>query len=152
MQLYQEAYGFTQARLVVDVFEGWLGVVVAAVAVSGLVPWRTWVPRFALVTGVLGLLGIAAINPDAWIARQNIDRYAATGDLDVDFVLSLSADAVPTLMKLPENLRPCVVEAAGDLHDDALEWNLGRARARQALKGYLPGEAAASCPSELTGP
>ena len=25
MQLYQEAYGFTQARLVVDVFEGWLG-------------------------------------------------------------------------------------------------------------------------------
>ena len=37
MQLYQEAYGFTQARLVVDVFEGWLGVVVLAVAISGLV-------------------------------------------------------------------------------------------------------------------
>ena len=39
MQLYQEAYGFTQARLVVDVFEGWLGVVVLAVALAGLVPW-----------------------------------------------------------------------------------------------------------------
>ena len=41
MQLYQEAYGFTQARLVVDVFEGWLGVVVLAVAISGLVRWGT---------------------------------------------------------------------------------------------------------------
>ena len=83
MQLYQEAYGFTQARLVVDVFEGWLGVVVLAVAVAGLVRWGTWVPRFALVTGVVGLLGIAAINPDAWIARHNIERYEETGKLDV---------------------------------------------------------------------
>ena len=41
-----------------------------AVAVAGLVRWGTWVPRFALVTGVVGLLGIAAINPDAWIAQQ----------------------------------------------------------------------------------
>ena len=52
MSLYQEAYGFTQLRLLVDVFEGWLGVVVIAVAVAGLVRWGTWVPRFALVTGV----------------------------------------------------------------------------------------------------
>ena len=83
MQVYQEAYGFTQARLVVDVFEGWLGVVVLAVAISGLVRWGTWVPRFALVTGVVGLLGIAAINPDAWIARHNIERYEETGKVDV---------------------------------------------------------------------
>ena len=95
MHLYQEAYGFTQARLVVDVFEGWLGVVVLAVALAGLVRWGTWVPRFALVTGVLGLLGIAAINPDAWIAQQNIDRYEQTGKLDPDYLATLSADAVP---------------------------------------------------------
>jgi hypothetical protein len=152
MNLYQEAYGFTQARLVVDVFEGWLGVVVIAVAVSGLVTWRTWVPRFALVTGVLGLLGIAAINPDAWIARQNIERYEATGNLDVDFVLGLSADAVPTLMTLPEDLQPCVILAAGDLDDDALEWNLGRFRARDALEGTSTPDTFVSCPSELSGP
>ena len=93
MQLYQEAYGFTQARLVVDVFEGWLGVVVLAVALAGVVSWGAWVARFALVTGVVGLLGIAAINPDAWIAQRNIDRYEETGKLDTVFLSTLSDDA-----------------------------------------------------------
>ena len=97
MQLYQEAYGFTQARLVVDVFEGWLGVVVLAVALSGVVRWGAWVPRFALITGVVGLLGIAAVNPDDLIARHNIERYEETGKIDVDVPATLSDDAVPVL-------------------------------------------------------
>ena len=85
---------------------------------------------------MLGLLGIAAINPDAWIARQNIERYEATGKLDVDYLPTLSADAVPDADDaLPEPLRPCVVPLAADLDDDALEWNLGRCRARDALDG-----------------
>ena len=133
MHLYQQAYGFTQARLVVDVFEGWLGVVVLAVALAGLVRWGTWVPRFALVTGVLGLLGIAAINPDAWIAQQNIDRYEQTGKLDPDYLATLSADAVPTLMTLPEPLRSQVLATRVASDDDWLEWNLGRARADRSL-------------------
>ncbi len=135
MQLYQQAYGFTQARLVVDVFEGWLGVVVLAVALSGLVRWGTWVPRFALVTGVVGLLAIAATNPDAWIARHNIDRYQDTGKVDTAFLASLSDDAVPTLLSLPEPLRS---EALGDRRpadDDWLAWNLGRSRAEDGLAG-----------------
>ena len=57
MHLYQEAYGFTRLRLFVDIFEGWLGLVVVAVAVAGVVRWGVWVPRFALVTGVAALLG-----------------------------------------------------------------------------------------------
>ncbi len=133
MQLYQEAYGYTQARLVVDVFEGWLGVVVLAVAVSGLVRWATWVPRFALVTGVVGLLGIAAVNPDDLIARHNIERYEETGKIDADFLATLSDDAVPVLSTLPEPLR---TQALGDrtpTDDDWLAWNLGRWRAADHL-------------------
>jgi hypothetical protein len=140
MQLYQEAYGFTQARLLVDVFEGWLGVVVLAVGVAGLVRWATWVPRFAFVTGVIGLLGIAAINPDAWIARHNIDRYEQTGKIDWQYLATLSADAVPALQELPKSLEDCVFSySAGQAFgDDWLEWNLGRARARDAFGGALP--------------
>jgi signal transduction histidine kinase len=130
MHLYQQAYGFTQARLVVDVFEGWLGLVVLAVAVAGLVRWGTWVPRFAFVTGVVGLLGIAAINPDAWIARHNIDRYADTGKIDVPYLASLSDDAVPVLRTLPEPLRTEALAGREPSDDDWLEWNLGRVRAR----------------------
>jgi len=134
MQLYQEAYGFTQARLVVDVFEGWLGVVVLAVALSGVVRWGTWVPRFALISGVVGLLGIAAVNPDDLIARHNIERYEETGKIDVEFLATLSDDAVPWLsFQLPEPLR---TQALGDREpadDDWLAWNLGRWRAAEYL-------------------
>ncbi len=155
MRLYQEAYGFTQARLLVDVFEGWLGVVVLAVAVAGLVRWGTWVPRFAFVTGVVGLLGIAAINPDAWIARHNIDRYEQTGKLDWQYLATLSSDAVPTLKNLPSDLQACVFSysAGKAFGDDWLEWNLGRARARHAFGGALPTYAQpVTCPGDLPNP
>ena len=64
MDLYQDAYGFTRLRLLVDVFEGWLGSGRRRVLVAGLVRWG-WLPRFALLSGVVALLGLAAINPDA---------------------------------------------------------------------------------------
>ena len=35
MHVYQDAYGFTRLRLLVDVFEGWLGVLVLATMVGG---------------------------------------------------------------------------------------------------------------------
>jgi signal transduction histidine kinase len=155
MQLYQQAYGFTQARLLVDVFEGWLGVVVLAVALAGMVRWGTWVPRFAFVTGVIGLLGIAAINPDAWIARHNIDRYEQSGKLDWQYLATLSSDAVPTLKDLPSDLQACVFSySAGEAFgDDWLEWNLGRARARDAFGGALPTyPQPVTCPGDLSGP
>jgi signal transduction histidine kinase len=133
MQLYQEAYGFTQARLVVDVFEGWLGVVVLAVALSGVVRWGAWVPRFALISGVVGLLGIAAVNPDDLIARHNIERYEQTGKIDVEFLATLSDDAVPALMSLPEPQRTQALGTREPSDDDWLAWNLGRWRADEYL-------------------
>ena len=54
MSLYQDAYGFTSLRLFVDVFEGWLGVLVVAGVVAGVVLRGRWLGRFALVTGVTG--------------------------------------------------------------------------------------------------
>jgi hypothetical protein len=131
MHLYQQAYGFTRLRLLVDVFEGWLGVVVLLVAAAGLA-WRgSWLPRAGLVTGVVALLGLAAINPDAWIARHNLDRYADTGKVDWTYLHGLSDDAVPTLAG-----RDAACALVGREHppDDWLEWNLGRARAA----GHLP--------------
>ena len=124
MHVYQEAYGFTRLRLLVDVFEGWLG----------CWWWRdgrrvalraAWLPRLGLFSGVVLLLGLA-INPDAWIARQNIDRYEATGKVDWDYLGDLSDDAPPVLATLPAATRRCALPSTtGDL-DDWLEWNLGR--------------------------
>jgi two-component system, OmpR family, sensor histidine kinase BaeS len=133
MNVYQDAYGFTQLRLLVDVFEGWLGVLVLAVAVAGAVLRTDWLPRFALISVVVALLGLAAINPDAWIARQNIDRYDATGRIDYTYLRSLSDDAVPALADLPLPARYCALESRRTTDDDWLEWNLGRVRAEDPL-------------------
>ncbi len=148
MDLYQDAYGFTQLRLLVDVFEGWLGVLVLAVVATGLGFRAAWLPRFALISGVVAVLGLAAINPDAWIARHNLDRYAETGKVDWTFLRSLSDDAVPVLADLPSPDRACALGDRTGADDDWLAWNLGRHRAADLLPaaGSSVTQAVISCP------
>jgi len=143
MHLYQQAYGFTRLRLFVDAFEGWLGLLVLAVAVAGVVRWGTWVPRFALVTGVAGLLGLAALNPDAWIAEHNLDRYADTGRVDWSYLRNLSADAVPVFEGRSGIEVACGMPRYWSQDDDWLSWNLGRSRARATVDDVRPDLAAA---------
>ncbi len=150
MHLYQEAYGFTQLRLLVDVFEGWLGLMVLAVTVAGLLRWGVWLPRFALVTGVAALLGIAALNPEAWIAERNLDRYADTGKVDWTYLQGLSADAVPVFEGRPAQEVACGLPRSWSQDDDWLSWNLGR---RRAAAAGLPDPATLDgtlCPDSLS--
>lgn len=133
MHVYQEAYGYTTLRLLVDVFQGWLGVVVLGVMVAGVVSWRRWLPRFAVITGVLGLLGLAAINPDAWVAEHNLERYAAGKPLDVRYLGSLSHDATPAIVAaLPVRDAVCITQSRAGMNDTVWSWNLGRMRGHEA--------------------
>ncbi len=133
MDLYQEAYGFTRLRVLVDVFQGWLGLLVLA-TLAGIVILRgSWLPRFALLSGAVALLALAAVNPDAWIARHNLDRYDATGRVDWDYLRGLSDDAVPVLADVPADKVRCAVPGRNPAQDDWLSWNLGRARAAAPL-------------------
>ncbi len=129
MGLYQDAYGFTRLRLLVDVFEAWLGLLVLATMAGGVALRAAWLPRFGLLTGVTALLGLAALDPDAWIARQNLDRYAESGEVDWVYLAGLSDDALPVLRDLPADLEPCAIALGGRDDNDWLEWNLGRALA-----------------------
>ncbi len=133
MHVYQQAYGFTRLRLLVDVFEGWLGLLVVAVMVAGLIRRTGWLARLALLSGATLLVGLAALNPDAWIATQNIDRFHDTGRVDWAYLRGLSADALPTLAALPADERRCALPEASIGTDDWLEWNLGRFRARDVV-------------------
>jgi hypothetical protein len=148
MNLYQDAYGFTQLRLLVDVFEGWLGVLVLAVVAAGVALRAGWLPRFALLSGALALLGLAALNPDAWIAQHNLDRYHDSGRIDWTYLRNLSDDAVPVLADLPANERRCALAGWTEASNGWLEWNLGRARAADDLPGetLTPAQLAARCP------
>ncbi|SFB73378.1 Signal transduction histidine kinase [Nocardioides terrae] len=149
MHLYQEAYGFTRLRLLVDVFEGWLGLVVLLVAAAGAALHARWLPRAGLVTAVVALLGIAAVNPDAWIAQHNLDRYDDTGKVDWSYLQGLSDDAVPVLA---DHDAACALVGREDARDDWLEWNLGRSRAADHLPRFAgaTGSVASAdgCPSD----
>ncbi len=136
MNLYQEAYGFSQLRLLVDFFEAWLGLVVVGVIVAGISLSGRWLPRMALLSAAGMLLALAAINPDAWIAAHNLDRFEQSGKIDWAYFGDLSSDAVPTVAEYPADVRGCAL-ANMDLtsDDDWLEWNLGRSRAADAARG-----------------
>ena len=130
MDLYQEAYGFTRLRLLVDLFEGWLGLVILLVAAAGVALRGRWIPRAGLLTAVVTLLGLVAVNPDAWIAQRNLDRYADTGKVDWAYLQQLSDDAVPTLA---DRSADCALVGRERSDDDWLERNLGRDRAADHL-------------------
>ena len=124
MHVYEEAYGFTRLRLLVSVFEGWLGLVVVLVLGAGLRLRGPWVPRAVLLTGAASLLALAALNPDAYIARHNVDRFAETGKVDTP--TSPGCPPTPCRRWAGRLPRPPVHRPADD---DWLEWNLGRQRA-----------------------
>jgi hypothetical protein len=145
MDLYQDAYGFTRLRLLVDLFEGWLGLVVLGVLVAGIRLRGWWLPRMALLSGATLLLGLALANPDDWIAEHNIERYEQTGKVDWSYLRGLSADATPTLADLPPEQAACALGDPSPEKDGWAGWNLSRARAVDALDDFeLPDAAGCS--------
>ena len=103
--LYRQAYGLTMLRLYSSVFAVWIGVVLglAGLAVAGLGARRAWFPAAAGVTGLVLLLGLNAVNPEAVVVRHNIDRAARTQKVDPGYLAELSDDAVPELVRaLPD--------------------------------------------------
>ena len=149
LHLYEEAFGFTRMRLFMNVFESWLGLLLVLVIVAGIRLRATWLPRAVVATGAAALLLLAAANPDAFVAERNLARYAETGQLDTTYLRSLSLDAVPTLDRLPEPMRSCVLHDAPGRLNGAAEhwatWNVARHRARSLLSDRPVGEGA-SCP------
>lgn len=153
MDLYQQAYGFTVLRVLVDAFELWLGLLVVVVLVAGVRLSGWWLPRAALVSAaVLVLLGGLA-DPEAWVAQRNLDRYSATGKVDLDYLRSLGPDATPVIAAgLPDALASCVLHTATPAApDDVLGWNLGRSRAAHASVGVAAQDPAA-CTTWLGSP
>lgn len=149
--LYEEALGWTRLRLWVHAFEVWLGVVVVLIAVAGIRLRAAWLPRAVAASGAAGLIALAALNPDAFIAEHNVARHQRTGKIDVGTLGGLSADAVPELDKLPEPYRSCALHGIArrlgrlDDREPVLAANLGRHRARRILAAR-PIDERAVCP------
>ena len=138
MWSYQQAYGFTVLRLLVEAAEVWLGVVYVLVIAAGVKLRTSWLPRAVIATGIGTLLVLGALNPDKLIAEQNVARWQETNKIDVPYLAGLSVDAVPALAELPTELRTCLLVKMADglaLDDDWRSWNLSRQQARTVLEG-----------------
>ncbi|WP_460627232.1 DUF4153 domain-containing protein [Intrasporangium mesophilum] len=151
MDLYQQAYGFTVLRVLVDGVELWLGLLVVLVMVAGIRLDGWWLPRAALLSAAVFVLGTGLANPEAWVAQRNIDRYTATGQLDAAYLATLGPDAAPTIVGgLPRPIAACIVSASDlPLPPDLLSWNLGRARAAALGPAPLAGHDTLACQTLL---
>jgi len=147
--LYEEAFGYTRARVAGHAFALWLGGVFVLLLVAGAARGGPWLPRATVALSALALLGLNAANPDGLVAAGNVERYERTGKLDIRYLSGLSADAAPAVARLPAPKVSCALVTTGyelAAHRDG--WssaNLGRWRARRALRRVRPGSAA--CPS-----
>jgi hypothetical protein len=138
MRLYQREYGLTELRLYVSAFMVWLAVVFAWAAVTVLRSRRDLFAAGALVSGFAAVFALNALNPDALIARTNLDRP----NLDLVYLTGLSDDATPALIDALPKLAPDQREtlevylrdrrAAGD--HDWRTWNWSRRQSDAALE------------------
>ncbi|QHW34675.1 DUF4173 domain-containing protein [Paenibacillus rhizovicinus] len=137
LSLYEEVYGYTQTRLLVHGFMIFLCFILAASLI------RIWREHFSLAKtyialGITAYLAMNFANLDAIIADRNCDRYNKNGEMDTAYLGTLSADALPALLKL-QAVHPDDIEGLGAAIADIRlrsasdggwpSWNLSKSRA-----------------------
>ncbi len=99
--LYEDAYGFTTLRLYSHVFIIFLTVVFGLLIYKVLKNGKE--SNFSLgvfLSAILFLAGMNVLNPDAFIAQKNIQRFNNGKKLDVYYLTTLSDDALPVTVKM----------------------------------------------------
>ncbi|MDH3712687.1 MAG: DUF4173 domain-containing protein [Gammaproteobacteria bacterium] len=147
--LYIEAYGLTEQRLYAAAVLSWVIVMLAWIAWTVLRGRRERFLCGALVSALCIVALLVLANPDARIAKINLSRAAIGQPLDVDYLLSLSDDAVPAILgyrnELDRDLRLAIDNA---LLQRALvyrapawrSWNWARHRANRAVFNWPAAE------------
>jgi len=99
LALYEAAYGFTRLRTYSHLCILWIGALFLGLLVLEIT--RRWEHfTLAAVLAVLGfILTLTVINVDGFIADRNLARAVEGETLDVHYLNSLSADAVPRLIQ-----------------------------------------------------
>ncbi|CAG7653472.1 DUF4153 domain-containing protein [Paenibacillus allorhizosphaerae] len=143
LSMYEEAYGYTMTRILVHAIMLFL-IVLFVLALVKL--WRQETPllRCYCIAGVVAYVIVNYANVDVMIARNNMDRYEATGNVDTRYLASLSYEVVPHLLawkqKHPD--MPGIDEALQDMRSRLtptgesawMEFNWSERRAAKALK------------------
>ncbi len=128
---YEQAYGYTNARLQAQGYMLVLGCMSALLLLE--IVRRSQSTRFAYHSATAALtvfMGSVVYNTDAWIVKQNVDRYVVTGAIDLQYLENQarsSEDAVPVL-----------IESVPRLHDKERAELVRYLRNRDAKKEHEP--------------
>lgn len=118
LALYEATYGFTTIRLYSHALMIWLAAVLILLSrhiLTGGTRARLALQAFGCVIVLLVCLNV--LNPDAFIAKKNIDRYHETGKIDTRYLANLSVDALPFSITLLSDMNPLTQDAfARDLY------------------------------------
>jgi hypothetical protein len=160
MYLYTQQFGFTELRLYTTIFMLWISVVLVWLVLTVLRGRRERFAFGVLTTGFAAIFLINALNPDALIARINVDRMEAGKEFDAYYLTHLSADAAPVLVeslpRVSEPDRRMVEESLHARWDEGRDWrtwNLRRLRTRYLVDARIevPEKPAASVKSGSQG-
>lgn len=151
--LYEAAYGFSRLRTYTHVFLIWIGLLLVVTIVLEILRKERMFIFAALVASLGFAISLPILNVDAFIVNQNIQRKINAQakdsvDLDAQYFLDLSDDAVPTLVSayqtatLPDSVREKIGASLACIHyerkqdDRKLTWqsfHFARVNADKAL-------------------
>lgn len=139
MGLYVRVYGLTEDRVNGTAVMLWIAATLAVFALT-VVRGRPGAAFGSLVAAVIALGSLNLMNPKATIARYNLTHETGR-EIDFAHLARLGGDAVPVLAAqihlVPEPERCRLITALRRRHlpekGDWRGWNLGRARAREAV-------------------
>lgn len=101
LSLYVDAYGYTFSRLLGFIFLFWLFAVFLIFLYKIFSEQKESHFIFsAFWLTILFWTGMNFLNPDAFIAQKNIERYTQGKQLDVGYLFWLSPDAAPEIVKI----------------------------------------------------
>jgi hypothetical protein len=141
--MYETAYGFTRLRMYTHIFIPWLGFLLAATIVLQILRREQFFGALLLAVVVGFSLSFGALNIDGLIARQNVALARGGMSLDGAYLVNLSDDALPELVRsFEQSGQPGVVR---DMLGGVLACRVYRTslEPRQSWQSYHPGIAAA---------
>jgi hypothetical protein len=146
MGLYDHAFGLTMLRLWVIGAAVWMGAVLVMIAGRnlGVGGGRAWVVGGAGAVALVLVLVADLVNPEAFVARHNLERARHGAPLDAGYLATLSDDAVPTVLRAIPKVsdeaarNQLLTVARCENRRGAAALNLAAARARSARRIVCP--------------
>ena len=135
--LYQDAYGFTTARVGAALAELWLALVLGLVGAAAL-GWTWWGAARTAAFAASGLMLLQPlVNMDARVVELNATRYEQTQKVDVAYLQQLAPDGAEAIRaNFPADIAACALTGRGASEPRHwASWNLGEVRRQEALVG-----------------